>query len=61
MLEKKSHLKRSIFGPFFLIFINDLSDDLVSNPKLFADDRSLFLVVQDITLLTKNWNDDKRR
>ena len=54
MLEKKSHLKRSIFGPFFLIFINDLSDDLVSNPKLFADDRSLFLVVQDITLLTKN-------
>ena len=42
MLEKKSHLKRSIFGPFFLIFINDLSDDLVSNPKLFADDRSLF-------------------
>ena len=26
---------------FFLIFINDLSDNLVSNPKLFADDNSL--------------------
>ena len=34
---------------FFLIFINDLSDNLVSNPKLFADDTSLFSVVQDIT------------
>ena len=28
----------SILGPlFFLIFINDLSDNLISNPKLFAD------------------------
>ena len=45
----------SILGPlFFLIFINDLSDNLVSNPKLFADDTSLFSVVQDITLSAKN-------
>ena len=36
----------SILGSlFFLIFINDLSDNLVSNPKLFADDTSLFPVV----------------
>ena len=29
----------SILGPlFFFIYINDLSDDLSSNPKLFADD-----------------------
>ena len=36
----------SILGSFFfLIFINDLSDNLVSNPKLFADDTSLFSVV----------------
>ena len=36
----------SILGPFFfLIFINDLSGNLISNPKLFTDDTSLFYVV----------------
>ena len=35
----------SILGPlFFLIYINDLSDNLSSNPNLFADDTSLFLI-----------------
>ena len=49
----------SILVPLFsLIFINDLSDNLVSNPKLFADDASFFSVVQDITLSAKNLNDD---
>ena len=39
----------SILGPlFFRIYINDLSDGLTSNPKLFADDTSLFSVVQNI-------------
>ena len=39
----------SILGPlFFLIYINDLADGLTSNPKLFADDTSLFSVVQNI-------------
>ena len=33
--------------PFFLIYINDLSDDLVSTVKPFADDTSLFSVVRD--------------
>ena len=52
----------SILGPlFFLIFINDLSDNLISNPKLFADDASLFSVVQDITLSAKNLNDDLKK
>ena len=38
----------SILGPlFFLICINDLSDDLVSTIKLFADDTFLFSVVHD--------------
>ena len=35
-------LKDQFLVLFFLIFINDLSDNLVSNPKLFADDTSLF-------------------
>ena len=52
----------SILCPlFFLIFINDLSDNLVSNPKLFADDTSLFSVVRDITLSAKNLNDDLKK
>ena len=46
---------------FFLIVINDLSDNLVLNPKLFADDTSLFLVVQDITLSARNVNDDLKK
>ena len=32
---------------FFLIYINDLSDDLVSTVKLFADNTSLFSVVHN--------------
>ena len=52
----------SILGPlFFLIFINDLSGNLVSNPKLFADDTSLVPVVQDITLSAMNLNDDLKK
>ena len=38
----------SIRGPFlFLVHINDLSTGLSSNPRLFADDTSLFSVVHD--------------
>ena len=32
----------------FLIYINDLSDNLTRNAKLFADDTSLFSVVHDV-------------
>ena len=51
--------QESIPGPlFFLICINDLSDDLTSNPKLFADDTSLFSVVQNINSTTTGLNSD---
>ena len=33
-----------------LIYINDLSNDLKSESKLFADDTSLFSVVHDINI-----------
>ena len=41
----------SILGPsLFLIYINDLSNELSSNPSLFADDTFLFSFVRDTNL-----------
>ena len=39
----------SILGPLlFLVYINDLSNGLKSNPKLLAADTSLFSVIHDV-------------
>ena len=49
----------SILGPlFFLVYINDLSDGLISNPKLFADDTSLFFFIHNINSTANDLNSD---
>ena len=42
----------------FLIYINNFPNGLQSNPKLFADDTSLFSTVHDITTSTVSLNND---
>ena len=51
----------SILGPLFLIYINDLSDNLTSNAKLFADDTLLFSLVHDVNTSAKEFNDDLKK
>ena len=49
----------SVLGPlYFLTYINDLSDGLTSNPKLFVDDISLFSVIHNINSTANNLNRD---
>ena len=51
----------SILGPlFFLAYIDDLTTDLKCNvrPKLFADDTSLFTVVQEPNAAAEDMNHD---
>ncbi len=49
----------SILGPlFFLVYINDLTLDLKCNVKLFADDTSLFTVVEEPNTAADDMNHD---
>ena len=52
----------SILGPLlFLIYINDLSDNLSTNAELFADDTYLFSIVCDINTSAAHLNNDLRK
>ena len=54
--------QESILGPLlFFIYINDLSDDLSTNAKPFADNTSLFSVVRDINTSAAHLNNDFRK
>ena len=45
----------SVMGPLlFLIYINDLSEGLITNAKLFADDTSFFRLFETSLLVPKN-------
>ena len=48
----------SILDPLFFVCINDLTEGLSSNAKLFADDMSFFFVVHDMQTSANNLNKD---
>ena len=52
----------SVLGPlFFLVYINDLVDNIDSDVKIFADDTSLFSVVRDEFITAQQLNRDLER
>ena len=52
----------SIIGSLLLlIYINDLSENLASNPKLFADDTSLFSAVKNVDTSNIDLNNDLKK
>ena len=50
------NVEGSILGPLrFLIYVNDLPENLISNPKLFADNTSLFSVIRNKQFSAQNF------
>ena len=54
--------QRSILGPLLLlIYMNNLSDELTFNAKLFADEPSSFSVADDVNTSAKGLNNDLKK
>ena len=52
----------SVLGPLlFLIYINDLTDESISNPFIYADDAMLSKVVENADASAENLNDNLNR
>ena len=52
----------SVLGPLLsLIYIDDLSDGITSNVKLFAHDTSIFSTIQDINYSASNLNSNLQK
>ena len=45
----------------FLIYMNHLAENLSSNPKLFANDTSLFSVARELNTSLNEINDDLKK
>ena len=49
----------SVLGPLlFLIYVNDLEQDIISSIRFFADDTSIFSIVNDPIKTAENLNHD---
>ena len=44
--------------PLFLIYVNDLADELSNNAKLLVDDTSLFPMLHDVNSSAAGFNND---
>ena len=57
-MSKQEFLKVLYLDITFLIYINDLPDNLTSNPNLLADNMSLFSTVTDLNVTANQINND---
>ena len=58
---KVRHWDPTLGPSFFLIYINDLSNNLITYPKLVADNTSLFSIVHDPNVTANDLNNDSAK